>query len=210
MKAPASALEVGVSAADPSRHPGLDQRLEHPPETLHLDKERRRPRITRTTIKTNLWRRTPAGRGHEPSRTRARPRTAWCWPSSINAATGGASAPSAKATRNCWPVSPSGTAWTSPDCGGCVILPVLLDGQAVPQSEVCAADGVEPLPAGGALHLTGFRVRGKHTDLPVERTSVGQPTVGLADDAARPSGGARVRHAGVAPPSVVASRDIVC
>ena len=73
----------------------------------------------------------------------------------------------------------------------------------------CAADGFEPLPAGGALHLTGFRVHGKHAELPVERTSVGQPIVGLADEAARPSGGARVRHAGAAPPSVVASRDIV-
>ena len=30
-----------------------------PPETLHLDQERRRdPRITRTPIETNLWRRT--------------------------------------------------------------------------------------------------------------------------------------------------------
>jgi hypothetical protein len=45
------------------------------------------------------------------------PRTAWCWACSTNAAAGGVSGPSARATRNHWPASPSATGSTSPNNG---------------------------------------------------------------------------------------------
>ena len=54
-------------------------------------------------------------RGHGPSWTPGRPKTVWCWRISINAAAGGVSAPSARATRNHWPASPSATGWTLPN-----------------------------------------------------------------------------------------------
>ncbi len=51
-----------------SRHPRLDQGLEHSPETLHLDQEcRRDPRIPRQAIKANL-RRGTLGSPHQYAR----------------------------------------------------------------------------------------------------------------------------------------------